>query len=565
MSKARKLRELFEKDGLIRIVGAHNGITAKLVENAGFEGVWASGFEIATSHALPDADILTMGDYLAAAADMNDATSIPIIADCDTGFGNSNNVIQMVKKYESAGIAAVCIEDKLFPKVNSYVSGRQDLAPIAEFVGKIMAGKSVQKDKDFMLFARVEALIAGWGQAEALKRAKAYADAGADAILIHSKKETPEEIMEFLKAWNNYKPVIIVPTSYPNFKESEMKKLGVKMVIYANQGMRAAIKSAQNVLSYISQHGISGIDMNIVPMQEMFDLQGMTKMKEDEKKFLKSEKGDVKAIILAAGDISNEESFKDKDLLKDIPIAMLDINGKPVLQRAVENLNNIGLQNISVATGYKSDKVILDGIEKIENPDYQNSGIADSIFKATEKSLGERNLMIYGDIVFDKEIVERLFRNSSDIVLLIDSSYQENKFPKKDLDLIKAKYPPIKSEERNMRSVVLRGSNPILKIGKLIPRSEANYEFAGMALISRAGMGILKNAHEKLKQDNPDRHFGFIDIVQQAINSGFEIQGVETDGGWAEIKNFEDYKRVCRLLAEPYDKLPGLGSHIQIE
>ncbi|MDP2910163.1 MAG: isocitrate lyase/phosphoenolpyruvate mutase family protein, partial [bacterium] len=185
MVKKQKLRELLkQKKGLIRLVGAHNGLTAKLVEKHGFDGVWASGFEISASHASPDANILTMSDSLAAAIDMVDSVSIPVVADCDTGFGNSNNVIQMVKKYESAGVAAVCIEDKLFPKMNSYIPGRQELASIPEFVGKIMAGKNAQKTEDFMIFARVEALIAGWGMEEALKRAKAYADAGADAVLI---------------------------------------------------------------------------------------------------------------------------------------------------------------------------------------------------------------------------------------------------------------------------------------------------------------------------------------------------------------------------------------------
>jgi phosphoenolpyruvate phosphomutase len=117
---------------------------------------------------------------------MNDAVSIPVVSDCDVGYGNSNNVMHMVRKYEAAGIAAVCIEDKRFPKVNSYIPGRQELAPIAEFVGKFLAAKNTQRTSDFMVIARVEALIAGWGQEEALKRAHTYAEAGADAIFIHS-------------------------------------------------------------------------------------------------------------------------------------------------------------------------------------------------------------------------------------------------------------------------------------------------------------------------------------------------------------------------------------------
>lgn len=538
-TKAQKLKELFKKDGLIRLVGAHNGLTARLVEKNGFEGVWASGLEISASHAVPDANILTMSDFLEAAIDMNEDIFIPVVADCDTGFGNVNNVIQMVKRYEAAGIAAVCIEDKLFPKVNSYIPGRQELTSIPEFVGKIRAGKNAQRTKDFMLFARVEALIAGWGQEEALKRAKAYADAGADAVLIHSKQKTSDEIIEFIKAWNNYKPLIIIPTSYPSLTESQMRELGVKMTIYANQGLRAAIKNINEVLSYINKNGIQDIDSKIATMAEVFELQGMIKMKEDEKKYLKTEKGDVRVIIPAAGDVSGEISFKERNLLQDIPVAMLDISGRSILQRAVENLNNIGLQNIAVVAGYQGDKIFSEGIEKIENLNYQNSGVMGSIMTA-ENYLGERNLIIYSDILFDKDIVEKLLKSNGDIVLAIDNSYQQNKFPKKNLDLVVAKYPPIREE----RSMNVRQLNQVLKIGKNIPRSEANYEFAGMALLSKKGAEILKSEYEKLKQG-----CGFIDMLQRIIDLGYKVEAVEINGGWTEIKNFEDYKRACRLLS----------------
>jgi len=113
MTKSRRLRNLFSFHKLIRVMGAHNALGAKLVEKSGFDAVWASGLEISTSYALPDANILTMTDFFNAASSMNEAVNIPIVADCDTGFGNSNNVIHLVKKYEAAEIAAVCIEDKL--------------------------------------------------------------------------------------------------------------------------------------------------------------------------------------------------------------------------------------------------------------------------------------------------------------------------------------------------------------------------------------------------------------------------------------------------------------------
>ena len=547
MRNKMKLKELMEKEGLIRLVGAHNGLTAKLVENHGFEGIWASGFEIAASHASPDANILTMTDSLAACIDMVDSVSIPVVADCDTGFGNSNNVIRMVKKYEAAGIAAVCIEDKLFPKVNSYIPGRQELASIPEFVGKIMAGKNAQQTEDFMIFARVEALIAGWGIEEALKRARAYADAGADGILIHSKQKTPDEIIEFVNLWNNYKakPLIIVPTSYPSLTEAKMKELGIKMVIYANQGLRAAVKNMNEVLSHISRHGIGDIEDRMVSMAEIFELQGMPQLKEDEKKYLRTEKGDIKVVIPAAGDVSYEESFQDKDLLKDIPIAMLDICGKPVLQRTVENLNSAGIQDITVITGYQGNKIPEEGIIKIENPNFRQNGVMDSIMAARDCLTGDKNLIVYSDILFEKDIIEKLLRNAGDIVLMIDSSYQHYKFPKKDLDLVIAKYPPARGE----RVINVRQGNQILEIGKEIPREIANYEFSGIAMVSKKGAETLKTEYQKLKEKRGvDGKIGLIDLIQEIINSGFLVEAIEVNGGWTEIKNFEDYRRACSFF-----------------
>src|SRR3989338_3535778 len=200
--KTTRLRQLFRSKPILRIVGAHNGIEAKLIERNRFDGVWASGLEISTAHGVPDANILTMTEHLAAARSINEATSLPVICDCDTGFGNAANVMHIVKKYETAGIAAVVIEDKLFPKLNSFIAGRQKLASVEEFVGKLEAAKSAQENPDFMVFARIEALIAGWGMDEALRRADAYAGAGADGIVIHSKASTPEEIFTFSEQWS---------------------------------------------------------------------------------------------------------------------------------------------------------------------------------------------------------------------------------------------------------------------------------------------------------------------------------------------------------------------------
>lgn len=291
MSKAKKLRELFARPGLIRLVGVHNGLGAKLVERAGFDGVWSSSLEVSASHGIPDASLLSMTQYLEAARSMVEVTSIPLVVDGDTGYGNVNNVFYAVERFEEAGVAGITFEDKKFPKDNSLLpGGRQALAGIDEFAGKIEAAKAAaQRSPDFVVIARVEALIAGWGQEEAQRRANRYVDAGADAILIHSKASDPKEIVEFVTRWEGRAPLVLVPTTYPSLTEKRIEELGkVKMVIYANHGLRAAIRAMEEVLAKIRQDkGIHDLDHLLVPMKHVFDLQDVLKMKEREQRFLR--------------------------------------------------------------------------------------------------------------------------------------------------------------------------------------------------------------------------------------------------------------------------------------
>jgi phosphoenolpyruvate phosphomutase len=288
--KTKEMRRLIAKKEIVVGVGARDALEAKLTERAGFDFIWSSSLGVSASYAVPDASLISMKQYLEAARSMNEAINIPVIADCDTGYGNANNVIYAVKLFEEAGIAGMSIEDKKFPKDNSLLAGgRQELAPVEEFAGKIMAAKDTQKSKDFVVIARVEALIAGWGQEEALKRAHRYVEAGADCILIHSKSKTPDEIIEFVKAWDGAAPLVLVPTTYPSLTEKEIKAMGkVKIVIYANQPMRAAIKVQELLLEEIRKAGgIHTIDEMVVPVSHVFELQGVPELKEKEKKYLR--------------------------------------------------------------------------------------------------------------------------------------------------------------------------------------------------------------------------------------------------------------------------------------
>jgi phosphoenolpyruvate phosphomutase len=256
-----------------------------LVESSGFDAVWAGSFAISATHALPDASILTMTEFFDVASNMSSTCKIPIIADCDTGYGGPSNVSHMVRKYENAGISSICIEDKTFPKQNSLLeNGKNDLISEKEFVAKILAAKEARNDKDFLIIARVEALISGLGMNEALKRATAYENAGSDAILIHSKQKTPDEIFEFADSWKGSIPIVVVPTTYDSVKISDLNSHNIKMIIYANQTLRVAHLAITKLLrEMINAEHISDVKEEMSTMQDIFNLQEMFSLKEKEK------------------------------------------------------------------------------------------------------------------------------------------------------------------------------------------------------------------------------------------------------------------------------------------
>jgi phosphoenolpyruvate phosphomutase len=273
--KARLLRELISGRRIVRVVGAHNGLTARLAQEASFDAVWASGFEVSASFGVPDASLLSMTQLLDAAEAMDMACTLPVIADCDTGFGGPLNVDYLVRRYERRGIAGVCIEDKVFPKINSFAAASHELVPIPDFVQKLLAGRVARRSPDFVIIARTEALVAGLGVDEALDRANAYADA-ADAVLVHSKSREPQQILDFAAKWDHRAPLVAVPTTYDGVYEQELEDAGFRMVIYANHGLRAAIRGVRTALATLASARRSrDIAHQIASMSEVFTLQQM--------------------------------------------------------------------------------------------------------------------------------------------------------------------------------------------------------------------------------------------------------------------------------------------------
>lgn len=290
MSSVKRLRTRLDETGLIHVMAAHSPLSALLAEEAGFDALWASGFELSALYGLPDMSLISMTQHLDMLRSIAGRTTLPIIADIDTGYGNAINVIHAVHEYERAGASAVVIEDKTFPKVTSLMAGgRQELLRIEEFQGKIEAAVATRRDPNFLVIARTEALIAGLGETEALQRAKAYEEAGAEMVLIHSKKKDASEIESFSRAWGVSVPLAIVPNAYPDLDAERVKALGnIRVMIYGNYGIRAAATAMRETFRrIIADGGVQNVHKDILPVEEIFDLQNVDSVKAAEARFLR--------------------------------------------------------------------------------------------------------------------------------------------------------------------------------------------------------------------------------------------------------------------------------------
>lgn len=272
---------------------AHSGLSARIVEESGFAGIWGSGLSISAAMGLRDCNEASWTQVLEVVEYMSDATTIPILIDADTGYGNFNSVRRLVRKLEQRNVAGMCIEDKLFPKTNSFINGeKQELASVDEFAGKIKAAKDAQQDPDFCVVARVESLIVGRGLTDAIERAEAYDSAGADAILIHSKHSTADEILDFMSEWQDTSPVVIVPTTYYHTETKAFVDAEISVVIWANHLMRSTITVMQRIASKIwSEQSLVSIEDEIASVKEVFRLQNAAELELAEQKYLPHKNG----------------------------------------------------------------------------------------------------------------------------------------------------------------------------------------------------------------------------------------------------------------------------------
>jgi len=531
MKKTTQLRKLLISPSLEFLMEAHNGISAKIVEEAGFKGIWASGLSISGQLGVRDNNEASWTQVLEVVEFMSDATSIPILLDGDTGYGNFNNARRLVKKLEQRNVAGVCIEDKLFPKTNSFIKGEaQPLADMDEFCGKIKAAKDAQSDDDFVLIARVEAFIAGWGLSEALKRAEAYHAAGADGILMHSSLRSPDEVLAFKKEWDDRCPVVIVPTKYYATPTEVFRDYKFSIAIWANHLFRSAVTTMKQVAqTLMREENLLNVEDWIIPVSEIFRLQGAEELLASEKRYLPNNQDSVAALLLAAS-----RGIEFGDLTKDKPKCMLDMQGKPLLGRIAEGYNNLGIKDIAVVRGYKKEAVNLPNLHYIDNDEYDSSGELVSLYKGLKDgSKDDRALIIgYGDVLFKKYILQMLLESEADFTVVVDADWRDRTYRVRP-DYAICSLP--NSKQAFYEEIDLK------QLGGQLPEAEICGVWTGLLKVSRQGQLKLQETLKTLLEDEQMQRSGRMpNLLEALIAGGNSVQVIYINGHWLDVDEIGD-------------------------
>jgi phosphoenolpyruvate phosphomutase len=532
MKKTAQLKNLLHSNRTEFILEAHNGLSAKIVEEAGFMGIWGSGLALSAQHAVRDNNELSWTQVVGILEFMADATSIPILLDGDTGYGDFNNMRRLVRKLEQRDIAGVCIEDKLFPKSNSFIQGeRQELEDIDTFCGKIQAGKDAQQDDDFCIVARVEAFIAGWGLEEAIKRGEAYRQAGADAILIHSKLARPNEVLAFAREWDNRCPLVIVPTKYYSTPTEVFRDHGISLVIWANHLIRTNIQAMQDTAgSIFKSESLVDVEGRVATVSEIFRLQGAEELLEAEKIYARGARQDATAIILAASRGRGMD-----ELTRDRPKVMIPVAGTTVLRRLVDKFKAQGINDVTVVGGYRSETIEGQGARLVVNERWESSDELASLDCALE-SVSEDTVLIYGDLLFRTYILNNLLDWDADLLTVVDSSpLDEVQGNLNDLAFCSA------PDDRAMYQQKVNIEH-ISSDGEWNGR-RSDGRWVGLLRARGEGKAHLLEALDQLRKEDGFERLGIPDLVNRLVRNGHSPQVKYISGHWMDINNLEDLAR----------------------
>lgn len=267
----------FRADGFVVLAGAHDALSARLAVKQGFDAIWVSSFGVTNALGLVDEGIITLTEMLDAAWRIKQSVRCPVVVDCDTGYGETINVFRLAKEASTRRIDAVCLEDQRFPKRNTFLDGRHQLEDADRFCAKIAAAVAGRGSEGPLIFARTEAIAQGHPAEVALERAVSYAAAGADAIVIQSVTADIGSLESFAAGWDGPVPLGLLATSLRNVGFEEMRRAGFSFAIYANQGLRSAVKAMTETYAKIFKSGgRQTADINLASMEEVLSLQSDT-------------------------------------------------------------------------------------------------------------------------------------------------------------------------------------------------------------------------------------------------------------------------------------------------
>ncbi len=536
--RSELLRHMLLSERLEFLMEAHNGLSARIVREVGFQGIWASGLALSAQFGVRDNNEASWTQVVEMLEFMADASDLPILLDGDTGYGNFNNMRRLVRKLEQRGIAGVCIEDKQFPKTNSFLNGeRQALADISEFAGKIAAGKDTQSDPNFSIVARVEALIAGWGMAEALRRAEAYRRAGADAILIHSKLSKPDEIVTFAHEWAGRAPLVIVPTRYYSTPTAVFRQAGISMVIWANHMVRAAISAMQTIAKEIHEtETLVDVEDRIVPVGEIFRLQDADEYSAAERVYLAGSSGARAAVVLAA---SRGEGLDA--VTTDRPKVMLPIGGKPLLRWLIDSFKKERIDDITVVGGYRADAIETAGINLVVNERYAQTGELGSLACAID-AVKSQTVICYGDLLFRSYVLRGLVEGKGDFTVVVDSS-QPCEGNRTVRDFAYCSH----DDDRGLfgTQVLLQRVASGASQADTTATATAQGRWIGMLNVSTKGLPKLKEVLAILRQRPDFQRLNMPDLLNALIEEGAMIEVLYVHGHWRGVNDLEEFHQAA--------------------
>jgi len=534
--KTTQLKNILMSHELEFLMEAHNGLSAKIAEEAGFKGIWGSGLSISAQLGVRDNNEASWTQVLEVVEFMSDATKIPILLDGDTGYGNFNNMRRLVSKLEQRGVAGVCIEDKIFPKTNSFLrTEAQPLADIDEFCGKIKAGQDTKLDDDFCIIARVEALIAGWGLKEAVRRAEAYRLAGANGILMHSKISKPDEILAFMKEWAERSrtcPVVIVPTKYYSTPTNVFRESNVSVCIWANHLMRSAVSAMQKTAKQIfEEESLINIEDKVVTVKEVFRLQNDSELEEAEKLYLKVADGDKpRSILLAAS-----RGAELKELTEDRPKVLIDINGKPLIEQSIDSFYDHDIKDITIVTGYKSEAFKFPNIKYVKNEAFDSTSELSSLALA-KKEIVDNCIISYGDILYRKYILSRLLEEKGDITIVVDAT-TESRSKEYTGDFVTCS----RSHTKNFSD-----SSAELKkmsFGKISEAQGVHGEWIGLIKTNKVGSEVISKTLNELSSRPDFNKMKLPDLMNELLERKIKINVMYIDGHWMDIDTYADVSK----------------------